>query len=168
MRWSEIDLDGGTWTLPAERSKNHRPHTVTLPPAALAIIQGVPRTGRDHLFGRRAGSGFANFEKAKRELEHRLGSAVRPWRVHDLRRAFATNLIDIGIEPHHVEACLNHFGGHRAGVAGTYNRNTYARQIATALARWDEHLAAMIEGREHTVVPFGGIGAGNHVAALRG
>ena len=35
MRWSELDLVAGTWTLPAERAKNHRSHTVTLPPTAL-------------------------------------------------------------------------------------------------------------------------------------
>src|SRR6516225_213095 len=39
MRWSELDLDAGTWTLPAERSKNRRAHTITLPPAALDIIR---------------------------------------------------------------------------------------------------------------------------------
>jgi integrase len=30
MRWSEIDMDAGTWTLPVERSKNHRAHTLPL------------------------------------------------------------------------------------------------------------------------------------------
>ena len=54
MRWSELDLAAGTWTLPGERSKNHRSLTVALPPPALAIIQSVPRTSRDHLFGDRA------------------------------------------------------------------------------------------------------------------
>src|SRR5262249_33575970 len=58
MRWSEFDLDAGTWTLPVERSKNHRSHTIVLPPAALAIIEAVPRTSRDHLFGDRA-EGFS-------------------------------------------------------------------------------------------------------------
>jgi integrase len=154
MRWSEIDPEAGTWTLPAERSKNHRPHIVTLPPAALAIVRTVPRTSRDHLFGSRASVGFTSFNKAKRELDRRLGSTVRPWRIHDLRRAVATGLIDIGVEPHHVEACLNHYSGHRAGVAGTYNRSSYTRPIAASLARWSEHLAAMIEGRDSKIVPL--------------
>src|SRR5262245_8502075 len=30
MRWSEIDLHAGTWTLPAARSKNHRAYTIAL------------------------------------------------------------------------------------------------------------------------------------------
>ena len=37
MRWSELDLVAGTWTLPAERSKNHRSHTIGLPPTVLKI-----------------------------------------------------------------------------------------------------------------------------------
>src|SRR6185295_8603682 len=37
MRRSELDLVAGTWTLPGERSKNHRSHTVVLPPPALVI-----------------------------------------------------------------------------------------------------------------------------------
>src|SRR5207249_1248194 len=44
MRWAELDLDAGKWTLPKERTKNHRAHTITLPPAALAIIQQISRT----------------------------------------------------------------------------------------------------------------------------
>jgi integrase len=154
MRWSELDLDAGTWTLPAERSKNHRAHMVTLPPAALAIIASVPRTGRDHLFGSRAGAGFTSWPWHKQELDRRLGEVVRSWRVHDIRRTVATGMADIGCEPHHIEAVLNHYGGHRAGVAGIYNRSTYERAIAAALARWSEHVLALVEGRADKIVPM--------------
>jgi hypothetical protein len=34
-------------------------------------------------------------------------------------------MADIGIEPHVIEAALNHYSGHRAGVAGIYNRSSY-------------------------------------------
>ncbi len=30
MAWSEIDLDKALWSLPGERTKNDRPHTVPL------------------------------------------------------------------------------------------------------------------------------------------
>jgi integrase len=59
MGWTELELDARTWTLPPERSKNNRQHTVTLPPVALAIIKSVPRSARDHLFGDRAKIGFS-------------------------------------------------------------------------------------------------------------
>jgi integrase len=146
MRWSEIDLGAGTWTLPAERSKNHRGHTITLPAVALDIIQSMPRTDRDHLFGNRSDAGFNAWDYGKTALDRRLGGAVQAWRLHDIRRSVATGMIDLGIEPHHVEAVLNHHGGHRAGVAAVYNRSSYEPQIKAALAKWAAHVAILVKG----------------------
>jgi integrase len=155
MRWSELDPDARTWTLPASRSKNHRLHTVALPPPALNIIEALPQTDRDHLFGDRAGDGFTSWSRGKVEIDRRLVGAVKqPWRVHDIRRSVATGMADIGIEPHIIEAALNHFSGHRRGVAGVYNRSSYDRAVKSALARWSEHVLALVEGREERVVPL--------------
>jgi len=53
LKWSEIDLAAGTMTISAERTKNGRAHTLTLPPMALDIIKSVPRRdGCDYIFGR--------------------------------------------------------------------------------------------------------------------
>jgi integrase len=43
--WSEIDLDGGLWIIPASRMKAERDHRVPLPEAALAILTALPRDG---------------------------------------------------------------------------------------------------------------------------
>jgi integrase len=154
MRWSELDLNAGTWTLPAERSKNHRSHMIALPAEALAIIKSVPRTSRDHLFGDRADTGFTGWSHARAGLDRRLAGGIvkQPWHIHDLRRTFATRMADLGVEPHVIEATLNHFGGHRAGVAGVYNRSSYERAVTAALVRWSEHVRALIEGRASNVV----------------
>ena len=40
-----------------------------------------------------------------------------------------------------IEAILNHVSGHKGGIAGVYNRATYAVEKADALSRWDEHIA---------------------------
>jgi len=58
----------------------------------------------------------------------------------------------LGIAPHVVEAVLNHISGHRSGVAGTYNRSSYENAVKAALARWGEHVLALVEGRENKVV----------------
>jgi integrase len=160
MRRSELDLDAGTWSLPAERVKNKRAVTVHLPPAALDIIRAVPVTTRDCLFGVRAAAGFTAWDYGKAELDRRLAEraenkhsvTVRPWKLHDLRRTAATGMASIGIEPHHIEACLNHYSGHRRGVAGVYNRSPYERAVKAALARWSEHVLALVEGRADKVV----------------
>jgi integrase len=117
MQWTEFD-PVGNWTLPAARSKNKRQHVVALPPAALAIIVAVPRRAdREHLFGDRSVCGFVRWAEGKRLADRRLGNSVKSWRLHDIRRTVATRLADIGIEPHIIEALLNHFSGHRNVLA---------------------------------------------------
>jgi integrase len=153
MKWGEFDLQAGTWTLPAERSKNGRAHTVTLPVLALNIIRSIARSARDHLFGDRAGIGFANWSKCKQQLDDRIADVVKTtWKLHDIRRTTATGMIDIGIEPHHVEAVLGHFSGHRAGTAGTYNRSGYERAVASALQRWADHVERLVSGKKADTV----------------
>ena len=147
MRWDELNQDKGSWTLPARRSRNGRPHTITLPLLARAIIAGIPRNGRDFLFGKR-GVGFTAWSAPKRALDQRLGDAVLSWRLHDLRRSMATLLADdLHVEPHLIEATLNHYDGHRRGVAGVYNRATYERGIRLTLERWEQHVLAFVEGK---------------------
>ena len=60
----------------------------------------------------------------------------------------------LGIQPHIVEATLNHISGHKAGVAGIYNRASYEREKVIALDLWGERLMAIVENREATVVPL--------------
>jgi hypothetical protein len=61
---------------------------------------------------------------------------------------------ELGILPHIVEAVLNHVSGYKGGVAGTYNRALYAKEKAVALARWAEHLNAIVGGTSSKVVPI--------------
>jgi integrase len=155
LRWSEIDAEAGTLTLPKERVKNKHEHTLPLPPLTLAIIKTVhQRVGRDHLFGDHSPVGFTKWTEEKARLDERLGAKVAPFTLHDLRRSAATGMVNLDIEPHHIEAVLNHYSGHRGGVAGVYNRSKYERQIRAALARWDDHLRTLIEGGKRKIVPF--------------
>lgn len=68
---------------------------------------------------------------------------MAPWRLHDLRRTAATGMASIGVLPHVVEAVLNHISGAKAGVAGIYNRATYAREKREALDLWAAHVLAL-------------------------
>jgi integrase len=149
LRWSEVDMDAGTITIAAERSKNGRAHTLTLPDAALDIIRAIPQNGRDYLFGTR-GNGFVAFGRCKAEFK----DGLEHWTLHDLRRTFATGLADLEVRPHVIEACLNHYSGHKEGVAGTYNRSTYADERHTALVMWAEHVQSIVTGSDSKVVPL--------------
>lgn len=155
MAWSELDLESpqSSWRLPAERSKNARPHVLPLLPTAVAIIRGVPRmASRTRLFGMHAACGFAGWDKGKRALHARSG--VTGWTPHDLRRTLSTRLHDMGVAPHIVEAVLNHVSGHKHGVAGIYNRASYENEKRAALTLWADKLLEVVEGRARKVVPL--------------
>jgi integrase len=156
MCWSEINLDKGTWGLPAQRSKNHFGHTLPLMPMAREIVEAVPRlVGRDQLFGERADRGFMAWHTHKHDkLDRRLGDQVQPWNLHDIRRTVATRMCDMGIAPHVVEQILNHQSGHRRGVAGIYNKSSYEREVRAALALWEDHVRALVAGGERKVLNF--------------
>ena len=66
-----------------------------------------------------------------------------PWRIHDIRRTVATGMANIGVQPHIIEAVLNHISGHKAGVAGIYNRAVYASEKRAALKRWAKELRTL-------------------------
>jgi integrase len=134
LHWSEIDFSTGTLNLPGDRTKNKRPHVIPLSPAARALLTKLPRSG-DAVFE------FTAWAYQKDLLDKRSG--VRGWTIHDIRRSVATGMADIGIQPHIIEAVLNHVSGHKAGIAGIYNRSSYAAEKA-ALARWDEHVALIV------------------------
>jgi integrase len=165
MQWAELDTISGLWTLPGARTKNHREHLLPLVPAALALLP-PRREGRDFLFGdgpRRSGDphrGFSGWSKSKAALDERIAEALSEplphWTVHDLRRSASTVMADrLGVLPHIVEAILNHVSGHRAGVAGVYNRARYAAEMREALQLWAQHVAALPvqwPGRADTVI----------------
>lgn len=130
LRWSEVNLDAGTINLPAERTKNGRAHTLTLPKVAMDIIRSVPRMrDRDYLFGIRS-IGFRSWQVQKARFKDGI---VKHWKLHDIRRSVVTGMCEIGIEPHVVEAVVNHFSGHKGGVAGIYNKAEYKPQTKQAL-----------------------------------
>ncbi len=168
MKWSEIE--GDTWLLPGERTKNARPHIVPLSSTAREILDHLPRfDGSDYVFtsGRARTRGengervtdrpVSGWGRANERLDSMSG--VTDWRLHDLRRTLVTGMNEaLNIEPHVVEACLNHLsGGAKAGVAGVYNRAQYLKQRKVALESWAQHIAGIVGGAaESNVVPLHG------------
>jgi integrase len=143
MQWPEFDFEAKTWTLPANRAKNHTALTLPLTPLMESIIRSKPkRFGIDYLFGPRR-SGFTRWSNAAKVFDT---LDLRPWRLHDVRRSVATGMADIGIAPHIIETILNHISGHKAGPAGIYNRSTYTEEVREAMTRWSEHIGGLVGG----------------------
>jgi integrase len=155
LRWSEIH--GDVIELPAERVKNGRPHTVPVSGAAGKILAAQPRRAgadgkvRDSIFGYADGP-YGGWSHSKKRLDKTItniaGEPIAPWVIHDLRRTAVTGMADIGIAPHIIDAVVNHISGHKAGVAGVYNKSTYPNEVRAALEAWGNHVMALVEGRD--------------------
>ncbi|MFZ2077136.1 MAG: tyrosine-type recombinase/integrase [Xanthobacteraceae bacterium] len=133
LAWSEVDLAKGMIILPPARTKNKRQHELPLSRQALTILERQPRRNSSpFLFSDK--QGYKDWDTAKTKLDER--TRIAPWRLHDLRRTCATQLGELGVQPHHIEAILNHYSGHRSGVAGVYQRAKYADEMRSALQKW--------------------------------
>jgi len=143
LRWSEIDFERDLIVLGPERTKNKRLHELPLSTQAIAIIDRrrllKHYQGRDghFVFGRR----WTSWSDSKADLDQRL--TAKEWRLHDLRRTVATGMAKLGVLPHIIEAILNHASGHRAGVAGIYNRARYQDEMRTALQQWADYVTKL-------------------------
>jgi integrase len=161
LRLSEIDLDRGLIVLPPSRMKNKREHQLPVSPQAKAILQrwingaaaintsnGKAKLGAADGTANDVGvfgvDGFPSggWHGAKAALDKRVGLA-KPWRLHDLRRTAATMMAELGVLPHIIEAILSHVSGHKAGVAGIYNRAKYIDDMREALVKWADHVDAI-------------------------
>jgi integrase len=155
LRWSEVDFDRDVIVFPGARTKNHRSHEVPLSSAVRSVLRAQPLrsnadgTTRDLIFGEGHG-GWQAWSQSKDRLDLRIRDAWRdkrnpmpPWRLHDLRRTAVTRMADLGVQPNVIEAIINHVSGHKAGVAGVYNRATYDMEKRRALDLWADRVAAM-------------------------
>jgi integrase len=128
-RWSDVDLEKATLTVPAARSKNGRAHRVPLSRQALALLADLPRSD-GLVFTRPDGRPLASW--TSETLKIQVASLTTGWHRHDLRRTAATLLGQMGTAPHVIESALNHAAIHSA-LAATYNRSRYGAEVATAL-----------------------------------
>jgi integrase len=155
LRWSEINFDTGQMTIPPERVKNDQPLKLTLAPASLDILRAIPRNAYrgDYVFGKRGARGFNAWSYTSMALNARIvetnGKALAPWTLHDIRRSVRTGLSRIGILPHVAELTIGHAV---TGITAVYDKHKYENEITQALARWADHVGAIVEGRTSNVV----------------
>jgi integrase len=84
-KWSEIDLDAGVWTVPAERMKGGKEHQVPLSKRAIAILDELPREHGGYVFpGAKAKAPLSNMAM----LELLRGMDGNGSTVHGFRSTF--------------------------------------------------------------------------------
>jgi integrase len=152
LAWSEIGADGMSISLSGNRTKNHKPHTIPLSSLAREILARVPRIENcNFVFSVSGRSPVSGWSTAKARLD-RLMPGSPPWRIHDLRRTFVTGLAELGERPDIIELCVNHISGHKAGIAGIYNRSVQIEARRAAMERWSAHIQGLVSGETTNVV----------------
>lgn len=149
-RWEHVDLKQGAWFIPAESSKNGKPHTVTLSPFAVQHFERVkeinmksnwcyPNTDNSGPINTKTITkqlGDRQRESAKGVLKHRSSKAQAlllpggKWTPHDLRRTGATMMTAKGVLPEVAERCLNHTEENK--VKRIYQRHSYSNEMTKA------------------------------------
>jgi integrase len=153
LSWQEIDADHAdpVLNLPGERTKNKLDFVLPLTPNARAVLTSLPRFARnseiDFAFGRMCPPD--GFGRAKKQLDEAIaelnnGNPIPHWVFHDLRRTCVTGLAKLGVLPHVREAVVNHVGGFKSGVAGTYDTYDYLPEKRAALELWADHVNKII------------------------
>jgi integrase len=160
LQWREIDTVRHEIRLEKERTKNGEPHTIPLSALAQKLIEGLPRVERSKfVFTTTGKTPISGWSRAKGKTDDlmlaRLASekqdqaedgtiALKPWRIHDLRRTVATGMERLGISQQVVEALLGHIAGSKAGVIGIYQRHKYEDEKRAASEKWALHVAFLV------------------------
>ena len=138
-RWSEVDLDAGIWTVPAERMKMRREHRVPLSPPAIVLLRSLYHEGN--------GDGWYLFvgTQAERPLCHTtlqqlLKRMHQPTTVHGFRSSFRDWAGERTGFPHDVcEAALAHIKGK---TERAYQRGDLFSKRRKLMEAWGRFAAA--------------------------
>jgi integrase len=126
--WSEFDLEGRQWTIPAARMKADRDHRIPLSEPALAILSALPEVG-ERVF---PGMGQHAILKALQRVEPGITA-------HGMRSAFRDWCAETGVDHDLAELALAHSVG--SAVERAYKRSDLferRRQLAEAWAHYCE------------------------------
>lgn len=106
--WKNIDLQNRMWRIPAATAKSKRVKSIPLNDAAISVLSQLETEGKfQHVFiNVKTGKPFVNVHKVWERLRNDAG--LPNLRLHDLRHAHATLLINAGRSLYEVQHILGH------------------------------------------------------------
>jgi len=144
--WSEVDLEAATWTIPAERMKAGKMHTVPLSPAALDVFERAKALrieGSELIFhGSKRGKPLSDMTllKVLRDLKE-------PYTVHGFRSAFRDWVAEqTEVAGEVAEAALAHAIPNK--VEAAYKRTNFFEKRRKLMNFWGVYC----EGRSNNVL----------------
>ena len=155
--WGEIDTEQALWVIPAERMKASKEHVVPLSPAALSLLQSLPRiVGSDHIFPSTKGGRLSDM--AMTSVIRRMNAGTEPLWVdcagkpivaHGLRSTFRDWVGETTSFPREViEHALAHQLKDR--VEAAYSRGTALAKRRELMREW----AIYLTSHEAKVIPL--------------
>jgi integrase len=151
--WSEIDLDGALWIIPAGKMKMRKAHQVPLSQQAVALFREVQSvTGP-------SGYVFPSVRTRARPMSEntinaglrRLGYATDEMTAHGFRAMASTLLNESGKwHPDAIERALAH--GDDDKVRAAYHRGAHWKERVDMAQWWSDYLDQLRNGAE--IVPF--------------
>ena len=150
--WTEFDLDGAEWRIPAERMKMREPHTVPLSSQAVELLRELHTlTGGQKIL-------FPNYRRPKacmtgttlnRAIE-RMGYGGK-FSGHGFRATASTMLNEMGYRSDLIERQLAH--AERSKVRASYNQAEYMPERIAMMQAWADLIDQMAKA-ESNVTPI--------------
>jgi len=153
MEWSEIDLETGTWSIPAAKMKMGVAHIVPLAKQAVAILQALhDQTGHGgYVFPNNRGEGRSMSENTVNGALRALGYGPDLHVGHGFR-ASARTMLDQNLrqDVRIIELQLAHLTRDVNGQA--YNRTSFLPERVQLMQAWADYLDQLCEGGK--VIPM--------------
>lgn len=151
--WSEIDLDGALWTIPAGKMKMRKAHHVPLSKQAIALFRDLhSATGPN-------GYVFPSIRTRTRPMSEntinaglrRLGYASDEMTAHGFRAMASTLLNESGkFHPDAIERALAHADSDK--VRAAYHRGAHWQERVEMAQWWSDYLDTLRKGAD--ILPF--------------
>src|SRR5262249_23811143 len=145
--WTEFDLEGGEWRIPASRMKMRQQHVVPLATQSVAILRDL------YLLTCRSRYVFPSPQSRDRPMSEnaitaalrRMGYSGQEMTWHGFRTIASTSLNELGWNPDLIELQLAH--SERNEVRAAYNRAQRLPERRTMMQAWADYLDRLRDGR---------------------
>ncbi len=138
--WSEFDLDGAIWRIPAERMKLRREHLVPLSRQTIEVLRELhPLTGAGRYVLPSARTTVRPLsENALTAALRRMGYDQGTMTAHGFRTMASTLLNELGWPADVIERQLAHT--ERDGVRDAYNRAQHIVERRRMMSAWADYI----------------------------
>lgn len=145
--WSEFDLDGGIWTIPAGKMKMRKPHVVPLASQTIALLRQIQEaTGPNgYVFPSIRSRARPMSENTLNAALRRLGYTSEEMTAHGFRATASTLLNESGKwNPDAIERALAH--GESDKVRAAYHRGAHWNERVEMAQWWADYLDTLRTG----------------------